>query len=352
MKILSDQSTQVDFPVASRKNHRNIRRYPTSDDIFHQNKNTLLRSQYNWQNNKQNSLPRPKSLNFPVDPLRSPVKIYSISDSPISRTSVIRETPQSPTSLSRVKLNGLSYSSSLTSRNGLKSFGTQKVTPTQIDEESSTCSCKCSCKESAENFTRMDRFSERQCLSWRRLHMSRAKLKASSATSELLSGFAMVAMVELQVNDPTSVPEWLFVIFAVCTTILVSVHIFALMISTYILPNIDAIAKMEICEWVSESPHERMRGFIELAWAFSTVLGLFLFLIEVAILCWVKFWDTSFSAAIAATVIVIPVLIIFVLFAIHFYHSLVILKCNTSLDDMMKLEDMKKQLDNIMVNPV
>lgn len=79
--------------------------------------------------------------------------------------------------------------------------------------------------------------------------------------------------MELQINEPTSVPEWLFVVFAICTTVLVAVHIFALMISTYILPNIDAIAKLEVCEMVAESPHERMRGFIELAWAFSTVLG-------------------------------------------------------------------------------
>nr|XP_033333227.1 calcium release-activated calcium channel protein 1-like [Megalopta genalis] len=186
-------------------------------------------------------------------------------------------------------------------------------------------------------------------LSWRRLHMSRAKLKATATTSELLSGFAMVAMVELQINDPNAVPEWLFVMFAVCTTVLVSVHIFALMISTYLLPNIEAISKLQVSRLVTESPHERMRGFIELAWAFSTVLGLFLFLVEVAILCWVKFWDYSFIAAAASTIIVIPVLIVFIAFAVHFYHSLVVYKCESSVTDMNELESIKRNLDNVTI---
>ncbi|KAL1453704.1 hypothetical protein WDU94_010022 [Cyamophila willieti] len=182
-------------------------------------------------------------------------------------------------------------------------------------------------------------------LVWRRLHMSKAKLKATATTSELLSGFAMVAMVELQINEPTNVPEWLFIMFAICTTVLVAVHIFALMISTYLLPNIEAISKLQSTKLVSESPHERMRGFVEIAWAFSTVLGLFLFLVEVAILCWVKFWDYSLRAAIAATIIVIPVLIIFIVFVIHFYHSVIKYKCQTSNSDMRELEDIKRKLD-------
>ncbi|XP_029159630.1 calcium release-activated calcium channel protein 1-like [Nylanderia fulva] len=186
-----------------------------------------------------------------------------------------------------------------------------------------------------------------ESLSWRRLHMSRAKLKATATTSELLSGFAMVAMVELQINEPTAVPEWLFVMFAVCTTFLVSVHIFALMISTYLLPNIEAISKLQVSRLITESPHERMRGFIELAWAFSTILGLFLFLVEVAILCWVKFWDYSFTAATASTVIIIPVLIVFVAFAVHFYHSLVVYKCESAVSDMKDLESIKRNLDNV-----
>ncbi|KAL4718329.1 hypothetical protein ACJJTC_005117 [Scirpophaga incertulas] len=87
----------------------------------------------------------------------------------------------------------------------------------------------------------------------------------------------------------------------------------------------------------------------KLAWAFSTVLGLFLFLVEIAILCWVKFWDYSFAAATAATVIVIPVLIVFVAFAIHFYHSLVVQKCETSVQDIEQLESMKRDLDTATV---
>lgn len=345
-----DQSTQVSFPSSLRKKPKTIRRFPTSEDIYYRNRPPQMSSSINWQNTKQPTLPRPKSLNFTPEQPRSQVKIYSISDSPISRSSAGNESNYSQFSPSKERQNVYSCSSSLVSnsKSGPKSGSTQKLIHLQIDEEISACSCKCSCKSSSDMTTQqMIHFNERQSLSWRRLHMSRAKLKATSATSELLSGFAMVAMVELQINEPTGVPEWLFVIFAVCTTVLVSVHIFALMISTYILPNIDAIAKMEICEWVSESPHERMRGFIEIAWAFSTVLGLFLFLLEVAILCWVKFWDYSFPAAIAATVIVIPVLIVFVLFAVHFYHSLVVIKCNSSFNDMVQLEDMKKHLDNI-----
>lgn len=184
-------------------------------------------------------------------------------------------------------------------------------------------------------------------LSWRRLHMSRAKLKATATTSELLSGFAMVAMVELQINEPTNVPEWLFIMFSVCTTVLVAVHIFALMISTYLLPNIDAVSKLHSTKLVTESPHERMRGFVELAWAFSTVLGLFLFLVEVAILCWVKFWDFSIRAAMAATIIVIPVLIIFIIFVFHFYRSLVVHKCKSTTIDINELEEIRKKLDNV-----
>lgn len=206
---------------------------------------------------------RPKSLNLGSDILSSRTKLYNSADSPLNRLPApISELNLG--SISRERTPPFSCSASVAST----ATATYRLQPKMETKVEPQCFCRCS-ERSHKKFLA----NSTETLSWRRLHMSRAKLKATATTSELLSGFAMVAMVELQINDDTSVPEWLFVMFAVCTTVLVAVHIFALMISTYILPNIDAIAKLEVCEMVAESPHERMRGFIELAWAFSTVLG-------------------------------------------------------------------------------
>ncbi|KAH8401546.1 hypothetical protein KR009_006380 [Drosophila setifemur] len=182
-------------------------------------------------------------------------------------------------------------------------------------------------------------------LSWRKLQLSRAKLKASSKTSALLSGFAMVAMVEVQLDANTKVPPGMLVAFAICTTLLVAVHMLALMISTCILPNIETVCNLHSVSLVHESPHERLHWYIETAWAFSTLLGLILFLLEIAILCWVKFYDLSPPAAWSACVVLIPVMIIFLAFAIHFYRSLVTHKYEVTVSGIRELEILKEQME-------
>ncbi|XP_042355889.1 protein orai-2 [Plectropomus leopardus] len=212
-----------------------------------------------------------------------------------------------------------------------------------------------------------------QALSWRKLYLSRAKLKASSRTSALLSGFAMVAMVEVQLEMQYSYPPVLLIAFSVCTTVLVAVHLFALLISTCILPNVEAVSNIHNLNSVSESPHERMHHYIELAWGFSTALGILLFLAEVVLLCWIKFLpvdcsgakkgpacttttgkptaaslepqDSGWKAALASTIIMVPVGVIFVVFTIHFYRSLVRHKTERHHQEIEELHKIKVQLD-------
>ncbi|ESO95378.1 hypothetical protein LOTGIDRAFT_215032 [Lottia gigantea] len=178
-----------------------------------------------------------------------------------------------------------------------------------------------------------------QILSWRHLLLSRTKLKRSSRTSALLSGFAMMAIVELELDDDTEVPDNLLICFGVCTTLLVFVHLLALLISTCILPYIEAVSGTHDISMVHDSPHESMKWCVELAWISSTGIGIILFLAQLGLLVWVKFYCLSINTAIASTCIVIPGAIMFVAFALLFYKSLMKHKNTRHSEGLKELED-------------
>ncbi len=151
-------------------------------------------------------------------------------------------------------------------------------------------------------------------------------------------------MVEATIEN--DVPEGLLVAFSVVTTLVVAVHLLALMISTCILPNIEAVSNVHNVTAVHESPHDRMHKYIEMAWIFSTGIGILLFLIQMAILAWVRFHGFKNSKApIASTAIIIPAIAIFVAFAVHFYRQLVTHKYERHTRGLEELESMANQLD-------
>lgn len=171
----------------------------------------------------------------------------------------------------------------------------------------------------------------------------------------------MVAMVEVQLDNSYPYPPALLIAFSACTTVLVAVHLFALMVSTCILPNIEAVSNVHNLNSVKESPHERMHRHIELAWAFSTVIGTLLFLAEVVLLCWVKFLpikpnksnnntvSSGVAAAITSTSIMVPFGLVFIVFAVHFYRSLVSHKTDRQfqeLEELSNLTRLQNELDN------
>ncbi|KAM3174752.1 hypothetical protein ACTXT7_009904 [Hymenolepis weldensis] len=165
--------------------------------------------------------------------------------------------------------------------------------------------------------------------SLRKLHLSRAKLKASSRASALLSGFAMVAMIELTIeqDEVNPIPEALLIAFTAFASLLIVVHITALLISTCILPQLEFyISICESSEGSIDTPYEKVRWYIEMSWVFSTALGMLLFLVVVVLACWVKFWNISKWSAGVCFLIVGPVVVVFVLFAIFFYRTLISFK--------------------------
>ena len=165
-------------------------------------------------------------------------------------------------------------------------------------------------------------------------------------------------MVELNLGE--NLPFALVMTFSLLTTCLISVHVFALMISVCILPNIETVESIHNVERSkvyqvqgmvdetkpSESPHENLHKYVETAWIFSTGLGTLLFLLEIPVILWVKLYTINFYSAVAASAVMVPTSITFVWFAVHFYRKLIKHEVVQRTKGLLELQYIAKQLNS------
>ena len=140
------------------------------------------------------------------------------------------------------------------------------------------------------------------------------------------------------------------------------VHFLALMISTCSLPLLqagnlfasheDRIARIYIrLAWIlSTGFGEELFCFEKFKLYYLSNLGIFLFLLEVVVVCWIKFFFVTYLAAIAVTVIVVSVIISFSIFSIHFYQRLAILKLSHHQNELGQIENRIMNLKSSTIN--
>ena len=128
--------------------------------------------------------------------------------------------------------------------------------------------------------------------------------------------------------------------FSVCTTILIAVHLLALLISTCILPNLEV--ELEDRSYRVHDNH--ITYYVDMAWILSTGVGIMLFLVEIALVCWIKFWPFNVYAAITATVIVVPLMFIFICFGVKFYWQLAVMHTENMQRDLYQLDSVARTL--------
>jgi len=131
-----------------------------------------------------------------------------------------------------------------------------------------------------------------------------------------------VATVELQIH-PKEQNSGLLTAFVITTSLLVATTMIALMLTTCILPYLQAVEKvshqLDIDEEIDRSPHYRMSSLIDICWVLVSTVSLFLFTLDVILMSWIKFTYFSITASLVATAIMTPVLVLILLFGYFFY---------------------------------
>lgn len=128
-------------------------------------------------------------------------------------------------------------------------------------------------------------------------------------------------MVEAELNDDT--PTGILIPFTMVTALLICVHMFSLVIATRLLPELEAIDKKPQFLFTTSISHGHTWP-VQLVWYLSNIVGVFLFLVELVFVAFVKFYPhqntnsdrfyigiATLSVVIVFSVVATPFIVVF-----------------------------------------
>lgn len=80
--------------------------------------------------------------------------------------------------------------------------------------------------------------------------------------------------------------------------------------------------------------------YINVAWVFSNVAGMLLFVATMLLLCWVKVYPVTQIGAYLSCAAIVPTVVLLVAFGVHFYKRLANFKYETTRLDVEELANM------------
>ena len=126
-------------------------------------------------------------------------------------------------------------------------------------------------------------------------------------------------MVEVTVNSDT--PPSILIPFAMMTALLIFLHLLSLIIATRILPEVDAFIhnpKLNVPQPITKG-HYRA---VQMVWYLSNIVGILLFLVELVLVAFVKFYSQHIHVGTATLVVVSILLAASLPFIAIFFRSL------------------------------
>ena len=133
--------------------------------------------------------------------------------------------------------------------------------------------------------------------------------------------------MEFSIDSYPDIPsrDGVFTVYAIVSCLLVSVHLLALLMSMCILPEIKSLVHQK-AQWMkhkNDEPLSSVKVYVEVAWVLSTGFGLFLIILEVGLVFWIKVAGFSRASAFAAIGALFLIGSLFIIFAVGFYMRII-----------------------------